>query len=207
MRIRYAIFVLLFAGLGCFAQQQTPDQQSSQQSKQDKPPADAKQQQDGKPASPDANPFPEAISRKAADEANTDAAPTKPARPDYSPDYSSSHVDLKSLDESADRESRISNGAGGFIHDPELAAQDDKIGGFYLQSGDFKGAYDRYKEATRVAPEDGNAVFGLAESARGLHRTQEALTNYILYLDAFPDGKKSKEARKALAALDSAHKK
>ena len=196
MCIRYAIVVLLFAGLCCFAQQ-PPSQPSSQ----DKPSADAKQQ-DGKPAAPDANPFPEAISRKAADAANTDVSPTKPV----TPDYSSSHVDLKSLDESADRESRISNGAGGFIHDPELAAQDDKIGGFYLQSGDFKGAYNRYKEATRVAPEDGNAVFGLAESARGLHRTQEAATNYTLYLDAFPEGKKSKEARKALASLDSAHK-
>ena len=201
MRIRHGIFVLLFAGICCFAQEQPPSQQSNQQKAQ----TDAKQQQDGKPAPPDANPFPEDISRKAADAANADAPAAKPA----APDYSSSHVDLKALDEPGDRESRISDGAGGYIHDPKLAAQDDKVGGFYLQSGDFKGAYDRYKEATLVAPEDGNAVFGLAESARGLHLTQEAVNNYTIYLGAFPDGKKSKEARKALASLspDSGHKK
>lgn len=204
MRIRYAILVLLLAGLPGFAQQSQSSQQSnSQQSSQDKTQTDAKQQQDGKPSPADANPFPEAISRKAADAANAPAAATKPA----SPDYSSSHVDMKRFDEDADRESRISNGAGGYIHDPKLAAQDDNVGKFYLQSGDFKGAYDRYKEATEVAPEDGEAVFGLAESARGLHLTQEAMNNYILYLDAFPDGKRSKEARKALASFDSKHKK
>lgn len=104
-------------------------------------------------------------------------------------------------------DSRISDGAGGFIHDPELAKQDDKVGKFYLQSGDYKGAYDRFKEATEVAPEDADAVFGLAESARGLHRMQEAATNYKLYLDAVPDGKRSKDARKALAELGPSPKK
>jgi Flp pilus assembly protein TadD len=204
MRIRYAILVLLLAGLTGFAQQSQSSQQSnSQQSSQDKTQTDTKQQQDTKPSPADANPFPEAISRKAAGAANAPAAAAKPA----SPDYSSSHVDMKRLDEDADRESRISNGAGGYIHNPQLAAQDDKVGKFYLQSGDFKGAYSRYKEATEVAPEDGEAVFGLAESARGLHLTQEAMNNYILYLDAFPDGKRSKEARKALSSLVSEHKK
>lgn len=159
----------------------TPEKESAQQKK----------------AADEANPFPEAESQKAEDAA--DAA--NPAAKSTDPDYSSSHVDMKKLDESADRNSRISNGAGGYIHDPELAAKDDKVGKFYLDNGDFKGAYDRYKEASEVAPEDGEAVFGLAESARGLHKTVEAASNYTLYLDAFPDGKKAKEARKALASL------
>jgi DNA mismatch repair ATPase MutL len=153
--------------------------------------------------SPDAtNPFPEAESRKAENAANAaSAAKAGPAG------YSSSHVDLKRFNENADRNTRISNGAGGYIHDPKLAAQDDKVGKFYLQAHDFKGAYDRYKEATLVAPEDANAVFGLAESARGLGLAKVAATNYTIYLDAFPDGKQAKDARKALAELDSAHKK
>ena len=151
----------------------------------------------------DANPFPEDISRKAQDAANSADPDGKSAEPDYS----SSHVDLKKFDAPEGSESRISNGAGGFIHDPQLAARDDKIAKFYLQNGDFKGAYDRYKEASEVAPEDGEAVFGLAESARGLRRTQEAATNYRIYLSAFPDGKKSKDARKALAALTAPQKK
>jgi len=197
MRVRYTIAILLLSGLSGFAQQQSSNQQSTQA----KPHADA-EQQSGKPSPADANPFPEAESRKAENAANA-AAPTKTTQPDYS----SSRVDLKRFDENADRDTRISNGAGGYIHDPQLAAQDDKVGKFYLQTGDYKGAYDRYKEATLVAPEDANAVFGLAESARGLHRTKEAVTNYTIYLDAFPDGKRAKDARKALAELDSAPKK
>jgi tetratricopeptide (TPR) repeat protein len=212
MRMRCAIFVLMFAGLCGWAQQSPSNpppsldspssQDSSQQSNQEKQKTNTKQQ-DAKPAPGEANPFPEDISRKAADAANS----TSPDGKSAEPDYSSSHVDLKKFDEPAGSESRISNGAGGFIHDPQLAARDDKIAKFYLQNGDFKGAYDRYKEASEVAPEDGEAVFGLAESARGLHRPQEAATNYQIYLDAFPDGKKSKEARKALAGLTAPQKK
>lgn len=199
--MRYAILGVLLSGLVAFAQQTPPNQQSDQ-SKQT---SNAKQQQqNGKQSPADANPFPEAVSRKAADAADAAAGSSDNSAPQGS---SSSHVDLKRLDAPEGSESRISNGAGGFIHDPELAKQDDKVGKFYFDNGDFKGAYDRYKEATEVAPEDADAVYGLAESARGLHRTQEAVNNYMMYLDAVPDGKKSKDARKALAALGRAPKK
>lgn len=201
MRLRFVIFVFLLAGLSGFGQQQGNQQtgQSGQQSSQ----SNAKQQ-DGKPSPADANPFPEEQSRKAADAANSGSSS---APKGDTPGFSSSHVDMKPLDENADRESRISDGAGGYIHSPELAAKDDKVGRYYLQNGDFKGAYDRYKEATLVAPEDGEAVFGLAESARGLHLTQDAVNNYMLYLDAFPEGKRSKDARKALVAIGHPAKK
>lgn len=194
MRMRYATFVLVVAGLVSFAQQTPP----SQQSDQDKPQPASKQQPSTKQSPAEANPFPEATSRKAEDAAK---GATSPSDNSASHGSSSSHVDLKRLDAPEGSDGRISNGAGGFIHDPELAAKDDKIGKFYLANGDFKGAYDRYKEATEVAPEDANAVFGLAESARGMHRTEEAVNNYKIYLDAVPDGKKSKDARRALAAL------
>lgn len=114
---------------------------------------------------------------------------------------------MNRLNAPAGSAARISNGEGGYIHDPKLAAKDDKVGSFYLQTHDYKGAYDRFLEATRVAPEDGNAVFGLAESARGLNKTHEAITNYSVYLQAFPHGKKAKDAEKALAELSSPHKK
>lgn len=236
MRIVYSILVALLACASAVAQQAPGDQQSNSDNgqpdvKQQKgnpspqeanpfpeatskkaqdaangtPATDAKsgQQQSGKHSPADGNPFPEGTSRKAQDA--RDGAATPNTKSDQ-PDYSSSHVDMKRFDESADEESRISNGAGGYIHSPELAAKDDKVGKFYLQAGDYKGAYERYKEASEVAPEDGEAVFGLAESARGLHLNDEAASNYALYLDAFPDGKRSKEARKALAALKPAPK-
>jgi tetratricopeptide (TPR) repeat protein len=208
MQMRYAIFGVVLAGLVAFAQQTPSDQQSDQHSDQNKQTSNAKQQQSGKQSPSDANPFPEATSKKAEDAANSAAGSSAGSSDNSAPNgYSSSHVDLKRLDAPDGSESRISDGAGGFIHDPELAAKDDKVGKFYMNNGDFKGAYDRFKEATEVAPEDANAVFGLAESARGLHRTEEAVNNYIIYLEAVPDGKKSKDARKALAALGHAPKK
>lgn len=184
MNFRFAILAFLLAAVPLYGQSgQSSDQGAKQQT--------------AKPTPEQANPFPEEQSRKAAE----GSAPVASSGKQPAPDYSSSHVNMKSLDPDADRETRISDGAGGYIHNPELAAKDDKVGGFYMQTGDYKGAYDRYKEATEVAPEDGDAVFGLAVSAHALHRDQEARQNYQIYLDAFPDGKKAKEARKALASL------
>lgn len=200
MRSGYAILIVLLAGATGFAQQsssQPPAQPSSQEGQ-----SQSEGSSQPKKLSPsEANPFPEAQSQKAQDAVNGTAPKT-----DH-PDYSSSHVDLKRFSPDADRESRISNGAGGYIHDPQLAAKDVKVGNFYLQTRAYKGAYDRFKEATLVAPENADAVFGLAESARGLGMTKVAVTNYTVYLDAFPDGKRAKQARKALAELNAGSRK
>ena len=166
-----------------------------------------------KPSTADENPFPEDISRKAAqgedNSAPSDKPPTSPAKSSgTAPDGdSSSRSHFQGLGDLNDGGSRISNGAGGTIVSPKLATEDVKIGGFYLDQHDYKGAYARYKEATLVNPENADAVFGLAEAARGLNRKDEAADNYRIYLDAFPDGKKAKEARKALAALTETSKK
>jgi tetratricopeptide (TPR) repeat protein len=180
MLARCVMAVLLCSGLCAFAQQHPANPQQHKQSPSE------------------ANPFPEEKSQKAADAANSSNS---------SSGSSSSRVDLKRLDAPAGSASRISNGEGGYIHDPQLAAKDQKIGNFYLSTHAYKGAYDRFLEATRVAPEDGNAVFGLAEAARGLHKDKEAIANYSIYLEAFPDGKKAKDAEKALAELGASPKK
>lgn len=106
-----------------------------------------------------------------------------------------------------DGESPVANGDGGYVLNPTLAVKDTKVGQFYLQTGDYKGAYDRFKDATEVDPTNADAVYGLAEAARGLNRKDEAVQNYLLYLDAVPDGGKSKAARKALAELTGGPKK
>jgi Tfp pilus assembly protein PilF len=72
---------------------------------------------------------------------------------------------------------------------------------FYLKTGDFKGAYDRFSEASRIDPSNADAVFGLAESARHLNLRDEAIRNYRLYLSALPDGPRAKAARKGLRDL------
>jgi tetratricopeptide (TPR) repeat protein len=210
-KICVAVLLIFAAGTG-FAQSQ-----QNQQASPPTPPASSQNQQSTpppakKPGTAADNPFPEDISRKAAGE-NTNpapdgppssanpAAPSKTATPAGDADSSSSRSKLQGLDDLTDDNSRISNGAGGYIVNPKMAADDVKIGGFYLERRDYKGAYVRFKEATLVDPENVDAVFGLAESARGLNRKDEAVQNYRLYLDVSPDSKKAKEARKALAAM------
>ncbi|HEX3470914.1 MAG TPA: tetratricopeptide repeat protein [Silvibacterium sp.] len=204
------------------SQSQAQDQSQPQSQSTDKsqaPDGERKRLPLGKrPATADENPFPEDISKKAAAAAGNPAPDAPSAEPaaksdkppassnDSQPDYSSSRTGLPDLDADS-RESRISNGAGGYILNPQLAMQDVKIGGFYLNAGDYKGAYARFKEATEVNPENADAVFGLAEAARGLKLKDEAADNYRIYLDAVPDGPKSKAARKALAALGAPPKK
>jgi len=84
----------------------------------------------------------------------------------------------------------------------EGRAQDDvRVGRLYLGSGNFNGAYGRYSEAMRLDPTNMDAIYGLAAAAAGLHHTDEALTNYKLYLQIAPDGNDAKSARKALRAL------
>jgi tetratricopeptide (TPR) repeat protein len=234
MRIPVGILasLLLFSAIAlpCAAQQssQNPDQnqnssQSQNQSKDQtgtKSQPDKSQPADKRPSTAEDNPFPEDISKKAATAAgNSPDAPApkpsptprsdaeKPSAPSSSkPDYSSSRSGLRDLD-STDPDARISDGAGGYIHDPRLAAQDVKIGQFYLVNQEYKGAYSRFKEATKVDPGNADAVYGLAEAARGLKLNNEAADNYRIYLDAFPDGPKAKSARKALAQLGEAPKK
>ena len=81
-------------------------------------------------------------------------------------------------------------------------AQDDvRVGRYYLSTGAYKGAYERFAEASRMDPTNVDAIYGLAAAAAGLHRTDEALANYKLYLQIVPDGEKAKSARKAIQAL------
>jgi tetratricopeptide (TPR) repeat protein len=75
------------------------------------------------------------------------------------------------------------------------------VGRFYLGDGNYTGAYGRFSEANRMDPTNLDAIYGLAASAAGLHHTDEALTNYKLYLEIAPDGNDAKSARKAIRAL------
>src|ERR1700747_679046 len=164
MRVPATMLTLLLLSLTCAAQQS----QSSDQSQSSSQPQSQSQNQAQPKKSPakhgstaEDNPFPEDISKKAAAAAGNSApdspdpnAPSgdpnkagpaeKPA-----PGYSSSRSGLHNLDDNETAESRISDGAGGYIYSPKLAAQDVKVGGFYLDNGNFEGAYSGFKEATK----------------------------------------------------------
>jgi tetratricopeptide (TPR) repeat protein len=161
--------------------------------------------QNGKPSTADQNPFPEAQSESAqraqeserqhAGQNNGQNAADSGKAPG---DYSSSH--LKLLDLPGDNEANP-DAAGANGHNPALATKDAQVGTFYLKTGDYKGAYDRFAEATKADPGNADAVFGLAECARRLNHRDEAVRNYQLYLSALPDGPRAKDSRKALKEL------
>lgn len=141
------------------------------------------------------NPFPQAQSEKAA-QADHSQQPQQSSQNEGS---SSSRVE--GLVPPAWDPKAVPNRRGGYQLNPKLAEQDLKVGEFYLQSGNYKGAYDRFVEAKKVNPGSAEAVFGLAESARHLNLRDEALRNYRLYLDALPNGRYAKQARKALKQM------
>lgn len=186
------------------AHQGQQQDQSAPAAQQDEPaaPQAAEKGAGKKPSAADQNPFPEAQSEKAAQKAGQQ--PSQPSasgngQPDH--DYSSSQDQLKGLDLTGASDSHTTDGAGGTILSPELGRKDTKVGEFYLHTGDYKGAYNRFVEATRVDPCNAQAVFDLAEAARHLNHRDEAVRNYRLYLSALPDGPRAKDARKALKDL------
>ncbi len=152
------------------------------------------------------NPFPEDVSKgaaaaakdnNAAGSSSSSSSSSNPGGGDTDPDAdvprdSGRHKLKKPTDKDIQSGSLAGQGE----------AQDDvRVGRFYLNTGAYKGAYERFAEATRMDPTNVDAIYGLAAAAAGLHRTEEALTNYKLYLAIVPDGEKAKSARKAILAL------
>jgi Flp pilus assembly protein TadD len=117
---------------------------------------------------------------------------------------SSSQDKLRGIDLLGDNTTKSEQEILAHVVDPKQATEDERIGELYLTNGNALGAYARFKEATQLNPGDPRAVFDLAEAARKLNHADEALENYKAYLDAFPNGPKSKAARKALNELASA---
>lgn len=175
------------------AQSQAAAQQSQQQDQNAAPSAPAPQNQSNSTAQ--RNPFPEKQSEKAAqdNQENGGGAP-----PGSKGDFSSSQVKGMDL---PDANAPTTVNPAPLLHNPTLAKKDVQVGTFYLQSGNPKGAYDRFAEATQYDPGNAEAVYGLAASAEKIGKRDEALRNYRLYLSALPDGPHAKEARKAMKHL------
>ncbi|HEY3988585.1 MAG TPA: tetratricopeptide repeat protein [Acidobacteriaceae bacterium] len=160
------------------------------------------------------NPFPEDVSKSAAAAAAKDsnaAGDSSSSSSSSSSDSSSSSNPGGDTDPNADLppdngRRKLKKPSEKDIQSGSLAgqgkAQDDvNVGRYYLGTGDYKGAYGRFSEAARLDPASPGAIYGLAAAAAGLHHTDEALTNYELYLQIAPDGSDAKSARKALREL------
>lgn len=166
------------------------------------PPSSGDQQQAPDSGAGNTNAFPEDTSRKAAADAEAkakaDAAdPGSASGVSSSGDYDT-HVN--------GRNAITPNVSMHHTHSGKDPLKEDiQVGTYYLQSGNLPGAYSRFQEATALHPESTDAIFGLAEAARRLHKNDEALSNYKLFLDIVPSGSKAKDARKALNSLEKAH--
>jgi tetratricopeptide (TPR) repeat protein len=172
-----------------------------------KPPAT---QKPGNAAAQD-NPFPEDVSKGAAAAAAKDNGNGNDASDSSSSSNPGGDAAGGDSDPNADLprdkgRRRLKKPSENDIRSGSLAgqgkAQDDiRVGRFYLGDRNYTGAYGRFSEANRLDPTNLDAIYGLAAAAAGLHRTDEALTNYKLYLQIAPDGDDAKSARKAIRAL------
>ena len=83
----------------------------------------------------------------------------------------------------------------------EREAEDLDVAHFYTQTGDLQGAYLRTQDAVKLAPDDPDAHFALAEAARKLNKRDEAVAEYAACLKLDPVEKEAKTARKELERL------
>ena len=83
----------------------------------------------------------------------------------------------------------------------EREAEDLDIAHYYTQTGDLQGAYLRSQDAVKMAPDDAEAHFALAETAAKLNKRDEAIAEYNACLKLDPMEKEAKAARKALERL------
>jgi tetratricopeptide (TPR) repeat protein len=159
------------------------------------------------------NPFPEDVSKSAAAAAakDNDAAGSSTSESSSSSSSNAAGDADTNVDPNADlprdtgrrklKKPSDKDIQSGSLAGQGEAADDVRVGRFYLGTKDYKGAYGRFSEATRLDPTNAGAIYGLAAAAAGLHHTDEALTNYKLYLQIAPDGNDAKSARKAIQSL------
>ncbi len=228
MRIPALIVALFTAVLtvGALAQQSVPDAPQPQKKQTAKPPdppsADAapsapapakddnafpqdlsrKAAEDSKqtkqPDTGTANPFPEDVSKKAAEGSKQTKQPEPTAANPFPEDESKAAAKAAGNDASSSKSDDAPP-----VHDPARAKKDNEVGTFYLQTGNYEGALQRYQDATATDPTNVNAIFGLAESQRLLKKNADAARNYELYLDIVPNGPKAKQALKALKEIQA----
>jgi len=86
----------------------------------------------------------------------------------------------------------------------QVIKEDLDVGGFYLDKKNWKAAQGRFASAFALDAENPDSVWGLAEAERHLQLYKDAAEHYKLFLSYEPDGKRGREARKALEEVEAA---
>ena len=88
--------------------------------------------------------------------------------------------------------------------DPLHAQKSLEVGQYYLKTGDYPAAIDRFKEALGYQSNLAPAWDFLGQACEKEHERDDAIAAYQKYLAMVPDGKESEKARKRLAKLQAA---
>lgn len=202
---RSLVSIVLSAGLllplTIYAQQQK-DSEPSPATKSDSQKPAEEQAPQKKSSNAEDNPFPEDVSRRAAEAAKQgkEGTPASPDTKSVPPGESSSASHFSDLPKEDDSVNPIN------MHDPKRAAEDVRVGKFYMDTEDWTGAYNRFQDALRVESDNADAAYGMAEAAVKLKRSSEAVTAYKKYLELDPDGPHAKASMKALKKLEGQSK-
>jgi len=89
----------------------------------------------------------------------------------------------------------------------EAASKDIDVGGYYLETKNWKAAESRFESAMVLDPDNPDVFWGLAEAERHLGKFADARTHYQTVMVYDPDSKHGKDARKLLKDPDIANAK
>ena len=123
--------------------------------------------------------------------------------------FSSSASGLDSLTPPPDantdtRKGKKGRGAAPEPEHQETAAEDERVGQYYLDSKAWKAALSRYQSAMVLDPENPEVYWGLGEAQRHLGKMAEARAAYEKLVEYDPDSKHGKEAKKILKSPEMA---
>ncbi len=86
----------------------------------------------------------------------------------------------------------------------ETAAENEKVGDYYLDQKNWKAALSRYESAVVLDPENPEVYWGIGEAQRHLGKLAEARAAYEKLVEYDPDSKHGKEAKKILKSPEMA---
>jgi tetratricopeptide (TPR) repeat protein len=87
-----------------------------------------------------------------------------------------------------------------YTFNPLEAEKDLKVGNFYYKKGNYKGAINRFREATKWNPNFAEAFLRLGEAQEKMRDTKGAHEAYAKYLELAPDSKEAGSIKKKLAS-------
>jgi len=100
---------------------------------------------------------------------------------------------------------RGKKGKGAPPEHQETAADDEKVGAYYLDQKNWRAALSRYESAVVLDPENPDVYWGMGEAQRHLGKFAEAKASYEKLVEYDPDSKHGKEASKFLKSPELAN--